>query len=46
MRGIMFLAAILIGLGTVMAQVADRMTTVRTGLITCAPHHHVTGCRP
>ena len=28
MRGIMFLAAILIGLGTVMAQVADRMTTV------------------
>ena len=28
MRGIMFFAAILIGLGTVMAQVADRMTTV------------------
>ena len=28
MRGIMFLAAILVGLGTVMAQVADRMTTV------------------
>jgi aspartyl protease family protein len=27
MRGIMFFAAILIGLGTVMAQVADRMTT-------------------
>ena len=27
MRSIMFLAAILIGLGTVMAQVADRMTT-------------------
>ncbi|WP_299807542.1 TIGR02281 family clan AA aspartic protease [Tardiphaga sp.] len=28
MRSIMFFAAILIGLGTVMAQVADRMTTV------------------
>jgi aspartyl protease family protein len=27
MRGIMFLAAVLIGLGTVMAQVADKMTT-------------------